>query len=122
MSILDHVAITVPCGACGGEFNVPASVVAAGQKAIAPRCPGCSDYECEARFVAGLVDPRALEDLQAAWARFEASATSHGGRSVVLVSVPLAAPPQLEEARERRLRAKAIQRWETEGGRIADPR
>ncbi len=119
MSILDHLAITVPCGVCGGDFNVPVSVVAVGQEAIAPRCPGCSDYECEARFVAGLVDRRALADLQAAWDQFEANATSHGGRGVVLVAVPAVPPLGLDDARERRLRARALQRWETDGGRTA---
>ncbi len=117
MNILDHVAITVPCGVCGGEYDVPASVVAVGQNAIAPACPGCSDYECESRFVAGLVDRRALANLQAAWERFEASARSHGGCRVKLVALPA---QQLEGARERRLRAKALQRWETDGGRTAE--
>lgn len=98
MSILDHVAIQVPCNLCSDEYQVPASVVLAGQQAIAPGCPGCSDYECESRFVAKLVDPRALAALQAAWEAFEASVIACGATGVTLVAVPLTAHPTLEEA------------------------
>lgn len=56
MNILDQVDVRVRCGVCAGEYAVPASVVLEGQQAIAPGCPGCSDYDCEARFVATLVD------------------------------------------------------------------
>ena len=56
MDILDHVAIRVRCGVCSSEYSVPASVVLEGQLATASGCPGCSDYECEARFVATLAD------------------------------------------------------------------
>ncbi|HUJ29220.1 MAG TPA: hypothetical protein VLW85_24540 [Myxococcales bacterium] len=117
MSILDHVAIRVPCPVCSGEYDVPASVVLDGQKAIAPGCPGCSDYECEPRFVATLVDPQALAVLEAAWARFEASVVSHGGSGVALVAVPTTARPNPDDASARIWRRKAIQRWENEGGR-----
>ncbi len=116
MNILDHVAISVPCPSCSGEFNVPASVVLYGQSATTPVCPGCSDYECESRFVATLVEPQALAELEAAWASFEASVTSHGGAGVTLVNVPIAAGPSLEQASARAWRAKALQRWENEGG------
>lgn len=122
MNILDHVAIRVRCGVCSGEYSVPASVVLEGQRAIAPGCPGCSDYECEARFVATLVDPQALVALQAAWATFEASATSQGAVSVTLAAVPAAARPALEEATERIRAVRAVQRWENEGGRCLERR
>ena len=122
MNILDHVAIRIRCGVCSGEYSVPASVVLEGQRAIAPGCPGCSDYECEARFVATLADPQALAALQAAWATFEASATSLGAVGVTLAAVPAVARPTLEEAAERTRRVKAIQRWENEGGRCLERR
>ena len=122
MNILDHVAIRIRCGVCSGEYSVPASVVLEGQQAIAPGCPGCSDYECEARFVATLVDPQALAALQAAWATFEASATSQGAVGVTLAAVPAAARPALEEATERIRAVRAVQRWENEGGRCLERR
>jgi hypothetical protein len=121
MNILDHVAIRVRCAVCSGEYCVPASVVLQGQEAIAPGCPGCSDYECEARFVATLADPQALAALQAAWAAFEGSVTSHGGVGATLVAVP-AVTPTRDEAVERIRRARAIQRWESEGGRWLERR
>ena len=122
MSILDHVAIRVRCGACSGEYDVPASVVLQGQQAIAPGCPGCSDYECEARFVATLADQQALAALEAAWAAFEASVASHGGLGARLVAVPAVTRPTHAEATETARRAKAVQRWESEGGRFLDRR
>lgn len=124
MNILDHVAIRVRWGVCSSEYSVPASVVLEGQRAIAPGCPGCFDYdyECEAQFVATLVDPQTLAALQVAWAAFEASVTSHGGVGVTLVAVPAAARPALEEATERIRAVKAVQRWENEGGRCLERR
>lgn len=91
MNILDQVAIRVRCGVCSGEYDVPASVVVEGQQAILHGCPGCSDYECEARFVASLADSQALSALQTAWAAFEASVTAHGGAGIILVGLP---PPR----------------------------
>ena len=120
MNILDHVAITVPCNLCSDEYNVPASVVFEGQRVIAGGCPGCSDYECEPRFVATLVDPQALAALEAAWARFEASVIAHGGAGAVLVALPAVVRSKLEEVTDKIYGAKAIQRWETEGGRCMD--
>lgn len=122
VQILDHVAITVSCSTCSAEYGVPASVVLEGQRAIAPGCPGCSDYECEARYVATLVDPQALAALEAAWAAFEASVTSHGGVGATLVALPTVTRPTPDEAAEGARRAKAVQRWEGEGGRCLDRR
>ena len=83
---------------------MPASVVLEGQKAIAPGCPGCSDSECEPRFVSGLADPQALAAPQAAWSSFEASVTSHGGAGVALVAAP---DPGFVDARQATRRAEA---------------
>jgi hypothetical protein len=122
MNILDHVAIRVPCNVCSGELNVPASVVLEGLETMTPDCPGSSDYECESRFVATLADAQALKALQAAWAGFEASVRSHGGAGVMLVGLPIAPGPTLPGASERIWRAKAIQRWENEGGHLFERR
>ena len=123
MNILDHVAIRVPCNTCSGELNVPASVVLEGLETMLPDCPGSSDYECESRFVATLADQQALEALQAAWVGVEASVRSHGGAGVMLVGLPIAgARHTLSEVSERIWRAKAIQRWENEGGHLYERR
>ncbi len=119
MNILDHVAIRVPCSVCSEEFTVPASVILEGEEAIVHGCPGCSDYECEARFVASLADQQAVEDLEAAWERFEASVRAHGAAGALLVGVPTT----VAQTRDDRVwRRKAIQRWENEGGHLLDGR
>ncbi|HZR07673.1 MAG TPA: hypothetical protein VFA79_03770 [Myxococcales bacterium] len=101
MNILDYVAIRVRCAVCSSEYSVPASVVLAGQQAISHGCPGCSDYECEARFVATLVESQVLKDLQAAWAVLEENVAALGGAGVTLVAVPTAAPATREDQTER---------------------
>jgi hypothetical protein len=107
--LLSAIEIEVACNICNATYTVPASIVRESQRLLAEGCTGESLYECDASFLATLVEPAAIADLERAWASFQQNATAHGGMRVAVVAN--AASP-----RARDLDARAVQRWENEGG------
>lgn len=108
LDILSHVEIEVVCSACEERYFVPASTVLESQQLMAAGCPGDSSYECAPEFYATLVEPEALAQLAAAWNRVEQSARTHGNARPVLDNAG--------RVDEKRAEARAIARWEDDGG------
>jgi hypothetical protein len=109
-ALLDHVEVVVPCHQCGSTYAVPASLVRESQRLLAEGCSGTSLYECDASFYATLIEPDALDALARAWAVFCQSAATHGGTAITITTGDASGPDHDFDAR-------AIQRWDDEGGR-----
>jgi hypothetical protein len=118
--LLEHVHVKVPCNVCDESYTVPASVVRTSQHLLAEGCSGTSRYECDAAFYATLIDHDAIESLEHVWADFCRSAATHGGLGV---SVDTSADHDRRDDRDRRvdLDRRALEQWETEGGRCDAP-
>jgi hypothetical protein len=108
--LLSQIKVVVACSVCGAPYSVPASIVRESQRLLAEDYCGESLFECDALFYATLIDAEAIADLERAWARFQKSATSHGGISVALV-----ARGSETDASDRD--ECAPERWESEAGR-----
>lgn len=106
--ILRHLAIDVSCEQCG-DFTIGADVVAESQQLLAHGCPG-SRHECPATVYAALVGPAALASLERVWGGVDGPADAaqpiHGFLHV------LVRPDAILDAR-------ALARWEDDGGRAA---
>ncbi len=83
MKLLDLVAIRLPCGACGGEYEVPLRDVAASQRMLHEGCPVTEATECPPLAQAGLAPAELLERLQSDWEQLEESARRMAGRLVI---------------------------------------
>jgi hypothetical protein len=83
--LLAHVEVVVACSVCDSSYSVPASVVRESQRLLAEDYCGESLFECDALYYATLIEAEAIADLERAWARFQESATSHGGMRIVVV-------------------------------------
>lgn len=108
--LLSRVEVVVCCNICQASYAIPGSMIRESQRLLAEGCTGTSLFECDASFYATLIEPEVIANLERAWASFQQSATSHGGIGVALVgaeSNTLAVDPD----------ARALQRWENEGGR-----
>jgi hypothetical protein len=84
--LLSQIKVVVACEVCGTSYSVPASIVRESQRLLAEDYCSESLFECDALFYATLIDADAIADLERAWARFEESATSHGGTRIVVVA------------------------------------
>ncbi len=80
MDILEAIAIELPCGACGGRYEVPLSHVLLSQHMLHEGCPVPTHFatECEPMFYADLVDRELLEELQRIWQQIEVKARATG--------------------------------------------
>lgn len=65
--ILDHVAVSVPCGACEGRYDVTLRHVLLAQDMMHEGCPVHDDRECPPLFYAPLATCRAIDELRRAW-------------------------------------------------------
>ncbi len=101
--LLEHVHVKVPCNVCDESYTVPASVVRTSQQLLAEGCSGTSRYECDAAFYATLIDHDAIESLEHVWADFCRSAATD------------------DLDRREDLDRRALEQWETEGGRCDAP-
>ncbi len=79
MDILDSIAIMIPCGACGGRYEVILKQVALSQQMIHDGCPVHADTECPPLYYAPLIDRNLADELQKIWARLEQQAHAAGG-------------------------------------------
>lgn len=107
-ALLEHVEVIVPCQSCGSTYAVPASVVRESQRMLEEGCSGSTLHECDASFYATLIDAAALDELACAWAAVCESATRHGGTEIMFAT---AGADGLD------VDARALQRWDNEGGR-----
>jgi hypothetical protein len=80
MDILEAIAIELPCGACGGRYEVALKHVLLSQHMLHEGCPVPSHFMSEYAPVnyADLVDRGLLEELQQAWRRLEENARATG--------------------------------------------
>jgi hypothetical protein len=83
--LLAQVEVVVACSVCDSTYSVPASIVRESQRLLAEDYCGESLFECDAQYYATLIEAEAIADLERAWARFQKSATSHGGMRIVVV-------------------------------------
>lgn len=90
MNILDAVAISLPCQACGGDYQVPLKDVLLSHKMLHEDCPVSQETECPQVFQSRLFEREDVEELQHAWSRLENRARSDGGELVLLRARDLA--------------------------------
>jgi hypothetical protein len=110
VDLLSQIEVVVACNICDSTYSVPASIVRESQRLLAEGYCGESRFECDALYYAMLIEAEAIADLERAWARFQKSATSHGGMSIAVVGTgPSIGATDLDE--------RGCQRWENEGGR-----
>lgn len=83
MDILDLVYLVVPCAACGGPYEVSARVARSSDTMLHEGCPVQNPRNCPELHYASLVDPKALDELCAVWARVEAAARAGGCEAVL---------------------------------------
>ncbi len=83
MSILDLIAVRLPCRACGQEYEVPLRNVLLSQRLLHEGCPVAEETECPPLAEAKLADEKLLNDLERLWGRLEDSTAAAGGRIVI---------------------------------------
>lgn len=69
LDILQHVAVRVPCGACGRYYDVTLREVLLSQAMLHAGCPASSDRECPPLTHAALADEAAVRDFERSWRR-----------------------------------------------------
>ncbi len=106
--ILKALSVDVHCDQCG-DFNLGADTIAESQRLLAEGCPG-SPHECPPALFATLLPQAALQSLQRAWSALE-SATQSPIRQLSLEGSPRLALHSIDN-----LEARAIARWEDDGG------
>lgn len=65
--ILQHVAVSVPCGACGQHYDVTLRQVLLSQEMLHEGCPASSEPECPQLTYASLANETALRALERSW-------------------------------------------------------
>ena len=79
MDILEKLAIEIPCGACGGRYEVTLKQVLLSQEMLHEGCPVQRVDECPPLAYSGLVDREIIQELQTVWDRLEEKARGAGG-------------------------------------------
>lgn len=77
--LLEHVAVSVPCGTCGQHYNVTLRHVLLAHEMLHEGCPVHSDTECPPLTYAALADESSLRDLERSWTRVAEQARAAGG-------------------------------------------
>lgn len=119
-AVTDRIQLRVPCPICSESYTVPLSAVEQSQHLLAAigSCSGMESYECPLPYLSALVAPESIAELRHAASAFEDSALRKGV-TPVLEGTETPQPP-LEDAAEAvmeaRERARALARWENEGG------
>jgi tRNA G26 N,N-dimethylase Trm1 len=82
MDILEAIAMELPCGACGGRYEITLKQILLSQHMLHEGCPVPAHYttECPPLYHADLADRELIEELQRTWQRFEDRANTVGGR------------------------------------------
>jgi hypothetical protein len=74
MDVLDLVAVEIPCGACGGRYEITLKQIALSQRMIHEGCPVRVVAECPPLAYSGLVDQEVIQELRKVWVRLEEEA------------------------------------------------
>lgn len=78
LDLLQHVAIRVPCAACGQHYDVSLRQVLLSQDMLHDGCPVCTDTECLPLTYAALANEDALREFERSWSRLSGLARAAG--------------------------------------------
>ncbi len=78
LDLLQHVAVRVPCSACGQHYSISLRHVLMSQDMIHEGCPVCHETECLPLTYAALADEAALHDFAQSWSRLLHSVQAAG--------------------------------------------
>lgn len=67
LDLLDHVAVMVPCMACGEHYEIPLRKVLLSQETMHAGCPVADERDCPQVQLRQLVDEDALRRFESAW-------------------------------------------------------
>jgi hypothetical protein len=67
MNILDKVLLQLPCGACGGSYEIPLSDILLSHNMVHSGCPVPQETECLPVFQIRLFDLRTIRKFEKAW-------------------------------------------------------
>lgn len=67
LDLLQHIAVLVPCSACGRHYTVSLRDVLLSQDMIHQGCPVCHETECLPLTYASLADEVAARDFEQSW-------------------------------------------------------
>ena len=67
LGLLQHVAVLVPCAACGQHYSVSLRDVLLSQDMMHEGCPVCHETECLPLTYAALADESAVRELDQSW-------------------------------------------------------
>jgi tRNA G26 N,N-dimethylase Trm1 len=85
MDILEAIGMELPCGACGGRYEVTLKQVLLSQQMLHEGCPVPAHYttECPPLYYSDLVGRELIEEFQRTWQQLEDRAIA-GGRKLLL--------------------------------------
>ena len=67
VDLLQHVAVLVPCAACGQHYTVSLRDVLMSQDMLHNGCPVCHETECLPLTYAALADESAVREFDQSW-------------------------------------------------------
>jgi hypothetical protein len=67
LDLLQHVAVLVPCAACGQHYTVSVRDVLMSQDMIHAGCPVCHETDCLPLTYAALADEAAVREFEQSW-------------------------------------------------------
>lgn len=80
MDILAAVTIELPCGACGGSYEMTLREIELHQQALHEGCLARFETECSPIFYGDLFHRRQIDEFTEAWRHLEEAARAAGGR------------------------------------------
>ena len=84
MDILGVIAIQLPCGSCGGRYEISLQQVLLSQNMLHEGCPVQVATECPPLAYAGLVKRELIYEFRRTWLDLEESARAAGGSLLLL--------------------------------------
>lgn len=78
LDLLQQIAVSVPCSACGQHYSISLRDVIMSQDMIHDGCPVCHETECLPLTYAALADEAALREFEHSWSRLWHTVRSAG--------------------------------------------
>lgn len=78
LDLLQHVAVRMPCAACGQHYDVSLRQVLLSQDMLHDGCPVRSETECVPLTDAALANEDALREFERSWSRLSKLARAAG--------------------------------------------
>ncbi len=78
LDLLQHVAVSVPCAACGQRHGVSLRDVLMSQALVHEGCPVPHETECLPLTYAALADEAALREFEQSWSRLLQTVRANG--------------------------------------------